>query len=376
MIPAYTGLPGSGKSYSIVKRVIIPALKSGRHVYLNVPLQEKWLEENGYTDLVHYYEIPEFTEAWLDKFIKGSVLIIDEMYDLWPAGMKTEKVPEWQRGLLARHRHMVGENGRSTEIVFACQDLAQVASFARNMVDTTFRMTKLSSVGASSSMRVDIYRGAVTGPRPPASSKINQVFERYDPAVYAAYKSHTLSDTVEAGDETASDARTNVFKGVVPLLVLLLVVALSLFSYFTLSDFFKPDIPEEVVDTPPDQPTGADIELLASTPKVQTQTLPHRSKTAAKVDYFDKATVYINGITGFGPRDLSIRANFRNGSVSDLGVSDLRRLGYRLVVINPCAARLISDDTDKLIGCLPDETTAQVEHRPPSVLEALGSERP
>ena len=39
-IDAYTGLPRSGKSYSVVKNVILPSLRQKRHVYTNIPLTQ------------------------------------------------------------------------------------------------------------------------------------------------------------------------------------------------------------------------------------------------------------------------------------------------------------------------------------------------
>lgn len=376
-IAAYTGLPGSGKSYSLVKRVVMPALKGGRHVFLNVPLNDDWVSEKGYSEQVHYYTTEQLDQSWIDEtFIKGSILIIDEMYTLWPAGVNVNKIAEHHKILLAQHRHMVGENGKSTEIIFACQDLAQVASFARNMVDTTYRMTKLTAVGANNSMRVDIYRGPVTGPQPPISKKLKSAVEKYDPEVFKAYKSHTMSETGDAGDETASDDRVNVLKGFVPIAFGLGLLLLTAFAWWTLSGFFtSSDEPVPVVEAS-DGLIAASYVPKPSTPSPAPPLPPVKKVETESSDLLADANVYINGITGFGPRDLSIRAILENGAHSDLGVPELRRLGYRLIVINVCAARLKSDTRDELIGCLPEDEKTTTEGEHPSVLRALGGERP
>lgn len=41
----YFGKPGSGKSYSVVEYVVLPALKKGRHVVTNIPLEGELLEQ-------------------------------------------------------------------------------------------------------------------------------------------------------------------------------------------------------------------------------------------------------------------------------------------------------------------------------------------
>jgi len=49
-VVAYTGLPGSGKSYGVVENVIIPCLQEGRPIVTNLPLKlgelQAWCTEN------------------------------------------------------------------------------------------------------------------------------------------------------------------------------------------------------------------------------------------------------------------------------------------------------------------------------------------
>ncbi|MCU7813401.1 MAG: hypothetical protein KZQ77_19520, partial [Candidatus Thiodiazotropha sp. (ex Notomyrtea botanica)] len=47
-IVTYVGLPGSGKSYSVVEHVILPALKNNRTVCTNIPLNKEQLSTDGY----------------------------------------------------------------------------------------------------------------------------------------------------------------------------------------------------------------------------------------------------------------------------------------------------------------------------------------
>jgi len=143
----------------------------------------------------------------------GCVLVLDEVWRLWPSGVQAKNVPEPFRKLLAEHRHMVDEHGNAMQIVLLTQDLAQIGAFARQLVENTFHHTKLTHVGTSGSYRIDVYQGPVSGPNPPRQSRLREIFGRYDPAIFKLYVSHTMSRSESAGaNETSVDARANVWK--------------------------------------------------------------------------------------------------------------------------------------------------------------------
>lgn len=215
-ILAYVGLPGSGKTYSVVANQVLPALKEGRVVVTNIPLHEEKIRE-----LVATGEIREFPtdrvaqqpELIEDYAPHGCVLIIDELWKLFPAGQKVNHVPEPFKKLLAEHRHMVDEAGRSTQIVFVTQDLAQIGAFARQLVEQTFLHKKLGELGLDGSYQCRIFHGAVTGQNPPKSTEIRTVLGRYEKRIYSLYSSHTMSKSAVAGaQEKAVDSRGNIWK--------------------------------------------------------------------------------------------------------------------------------------------------------------------
>lgn len=213
-ITAYVGLPGSGKSYGVFQNVIIPALSQGREVWTNIPfVSEKVMDQFGYQPILFDTNDIKDNENWFEEVLTpGSVLVIDELWRLWPSGMRANQIPESHKSFLAEHRHIVGKNGRSTEIVFVTQDLSQIANFARGLVETTYRSVKLDTVGMKNKFRIDIYQGAATGPNPPERQRLRQTFGRYSKEVYALYKSHTKSETGEAGVEDKVDRRANILK--------------------------------------------------------------------------------------------------------------------------------------------------------------------
>lgn len=214
---AYTGLPGSGKSYSVVEHQVLPALKAGRLVVTNLPLKRDLICADLGIDPGMLREFPaEAIAAEPDRIFdaapSGCVLVLDEVWRMFPAGLKANKVPEAFRTVFAEHRHRVDASGASMQIVLVTQDLAQISAFARQLVETTFRTSKLSTLGLNTRYRVDIFNGPVSGPNPPVSSAIRQSFGRYRKEVWRYYTSHTQSQSDQDGaDEAAVDKRANIF---------------------------------------------------------------------------------------------------------------------------------------------------------------------
>ncbi|MES9961688.1 MAG: zonular occludens toxin domain-containing protein [Sedimenticola sp.] len=216
-ITAYTGLPGSGKSYGVVEQVIIPALEGGRTVVTNIPLNEmeiyKYLHDQGQKKLdIRALDMDRAknTPNYLSSFPGGAVIVMDELWRLWPAGLKANNVPEDQKSFLAEHRHRVGADGRSQEIIFVTQDLAQIAAFARQLVEETYRATKLTAVGQKDKFRIDVFMGAAVGQNP--ANRLREIFSTYKESVFRFYSSHTMSETGQAGKEEKLDNRANALR--------------------------------------------------------------------------------------------------------------------------------------------------------------------
>ena len=125
-------------------------------------------------------------------------------------------------------------------VVLVTQDLSQISAWARDLVDKTYRTTKLDAVGANKRFRIDIYQGCVTGQKPPQSQRLRQLFDKYEVRFYDYYKSATHSETGEVGDESRADKRATIWKS--PLLWTLgfIAVAGPIFGFWGLSRFFNP----------------------------------------------------------------------------------------------------------------------------------------
>lgn len=239
-IDAYTGKPGHGKSYGVVQHVIIPSLKQNRHVVTNIPLQvDMLLEDFGgmVTQLPDdWYSRPDLNEL----APPGCVLILDELWRRWPAGLKATNVSHEDKALLAEHRHRVDKHGKSMRIILVTQDLSQVAAFATALIEQTYRVVKKTK----SSYRVDIYSGAVKGDRPPKTQLQRQSFGTFKKEVHRYYSSATMSETGAVGDESKADKRGNAFASPALWGLFLLVVVCLVGGVWGLSRFFMQGQPQ------------------------------------------------------------------------------------------------------------------------------------
>lgn len=357
-ITAYTGLPGSGKSYGVFENVIVPALENKKPVWTNIPFNENALLEK-FGVIPTGFTIDDITQNpdWFQTvFEPGAVLVLDECWRLWPAGLRANNVLMQHKSFLAEHRHMVGENGLSTEIVLVTQDLAQISSFARNLVENTFHVTKLSKVGFDKRFRVDVYFGPVTGATPPKAKREREIHGAFKPEIQALYKSHTMSKTGSAGDESRTDGRFNIlkggmFKGAVLSLFVGAPLAL-LFLILAWNKIFGGNQSEpEVAKAPQTQQQSVHGSPTApATPAPE----PRRKK---EIDVLAEFRLYISAYTpGRGPASYIFRSY--NNSTLRLEVQDMKKLGYLVTPINGCMALLkMGTLAPRPITCMEREET-------------------
>ena len=260
-IHAYVGKPGHGKSYGVVERVVIPSLKQGRHVVTNIPLNaDDLLADFGGTIQqlpANWFELSDLAEYVLP----GCVLIIDEAWRRWPQGQKSNQANPWDKTLLAEHRHMVDAKNNSMRIVIVTQDLSQIPSWARTLIETTFRVIKISK----KLYRVDVYSGVVTGDKPPASNRIRQFPGRFDKSIQSYYQSATHSATGTVGDESVADKSASFLRSYGLWSLIAIVVIGLLIGIFGIKSFFnKPVVqvhqdsaqPKTANQTPTPKPTS------------------------------------------------------------------------------------------------------------------------
>lgn len=253
-ITAYTGLPGSGKTYEVVSSVILPALAAGRRVVSNidgldsdrlrsyvssafsVPLESCGTLVFVSRDTV---QLPNFFPKWNKEsstvspspwVSPGDLVCIDEAGRFWGSGLSLLP-PHYD--FFAEHRHFVDpSSGVSCDLVVIVQDISNLHRKLKALVELSFRAKKLKSLGLSKSYVIQMWEG---------SRQIERLVGRtenknYKKEIYDLY--HSYSGGV--GTELVTDSRQNVLKSW-KLWVFLGVAPLVLaFTVWRISSFFAP----------------------------------------------------------------------------------------------------------------------------------------
>ncbi len=234
----YFGKPGSGKSYSVVEYVVIPALKKGRHVVTNIPLEEELLVQ-VFGGQITQLPLDALDNPDLPDLIPhGAVAVIDECWRRWPSGQRVAHAAKNDLQWLKEHRHRVDTEGNAMQVVLVTQDPADLASWVRKLITHSFHMHKLDTVGAAGKFGIKVYLGCPTGERIPAKYLVREAFGSYKPEIYQYYRSATQSQTLDVGDEKAMDRRANIWTSGGMIATLLFVAMAVPTGLWSLSYFF------------------------------------------------------------------------------------------------------------------------------------------
>lgn len=246
-ISAYVGVPGSGKSYEVVKSVILPAIASGRKVVSNVygldkdkiysyllrknrKLTKEKLGDLVYVDNDKCLE-PDFLPSMENKeaFCKpGDLIIIDEVWRIWGSD---KDIPKNHRSFIAEHRHFSDhETGLTCDLVVINQDVAQIPRFIKDRIETTYRMQKHVGLGFRNRYRVDVFQGIKLF----KSNRTTYYQEKYDKEIFELYKSYESNNAKEG----VVDNRQNIFSSNKFLFYTILVISTVIISIYFLYDFF------------------------------------------------------------------------------------------------------------------------------------------
>ena len=206
----------------------------------------------------------------------------------------------------------------------------------RNLVETTYRVSKLSKVGASKMYRVDVYGGPVTGPSPPIARREREIPGRFKKDVYQLYKSHTKS-TVGAGDETRADGRFNVLKGAKLKMLGVALVACLFFAYFGFNSFLN-ESPFAGSDAPVSESVTQDAKPAPSDRFKPVKAIPVEPDLSDFLDDADRVFITYNAGV-FPDIRYELRAVFGDG-YADLTPGQLRDAGYQVTPVSQCLVRI------------------------------------
>ena len=164
-IRAVSGKPGAGKSLFLVSRVIEPAVKADRTVYVygldGLTLPHERLEGDFLLPTRSGHYLPDLDR--LRELEGGSIVIFDEAHMVFGAGSGKEMgadLREW----FARHRHYTDRAGRSMEIWVAVQDAMQLTAQFRALVAEFYHFKRGTLLGIKGMSFMNVWDGPPGAP--------------------------------------------------------------------------------------------------------------------------------------------------------------------------------------------------------------------
>jgi zona occludens toxin len=240
-IMAYTGVMGSGKTYEGVSTAALNALKQGRRVVTNISgfnydairdylgnLSDGSMLEPEKIVVIHSKRVtePHFffdPDVQSDSVVKpGDLVLIDEVWAFWGTDAK---LPAEHMKFFRMHRHYTElGTGTSCDLVIMIQDLTSLHRSIKGVLESTFKFTKMKTLGLSSAYRVEVYEGRIQR----KSTLVSASVKKYDKRIFPLYKSYDGGQ----GNEKVVDDRQNLLRNKSFLFVIFLAVAGLLFAGF------------------------------------------------------------------------------------------------------------------------------------------------
>ncbi|MCG5048031.1 zonular occludens toxin [Pectobacterium brasiliense] len=287
-ISTYVGVPGSGKSFEVVRSVIIPAVAQGRRVVsniygLNPEKIYEFVKRNNKTEnenmgvVVHvsneqvqdeyFFPYKNAVTDGKDTFCQaGDLICVDEAWRIWGSD---STVPQNHKSFIAEHRHFAHhETGVTCDLVVVNQSIANLPRFIRDRTETVYKMTKLKNLGLRSAYRVEIYGGA----KLTKSERVSVKNYFYDKKIFPLYQSYDGN-----GLEQVVDKRQSIFSNATLLITIAALIILVSLGGWYLWGFFHPESkkvpvhqnqPTEIVSQPQQNPA---VPAPVASPKISTQ---------------------------------------------------------------------------------------------------------
>jgi zona occludens toxin (predicted ATPase) len=177
MIAIVSGLPGSGKTLSALKRFIIPAIKEGRQIYTNIEgidllglsLYTEFPYEKAQKNLIAHELQDEkdiktnqplepfkfSTKRMLEGIALNSLVVIDEAQVFWNNRDYASEENKRLLPFLQKHRHY------GIDIIFLTQNIDQLDIGIRRLAQVHYRLRRMTNSGLSKVVKVDIYPDAM-----------------------------------------------------------------------------------------------------------------------------------------------------------------------------------------------------------------------
>lgn len=248
-ITFYGGVMGSGKSYEVVSGPVCDAVAAGRRVVTNVAgineekiheyliAKRKGINPDRLGSIVHVTDERVMQPAFFPDEKKpdvatvvqgGDLVVIDEAWRFWDG-----KLPDEHMQFFRMHRHYVqADTGVTCDVVLISQDINGLHRSLKAVIELSFRMHKLKSIGQPTAYRVEMYEGYKQN----KSTRVSTFVKKYQKDVFPLYKSYDGDNA----KEVQVDKRQNMLRDPKVIGTAVAVVLLWSFGgYFTYRFFAR-----------------------------------------------------------------------------------------------------------------------------------------
>jgi zona occludens toxin len=399
MINIILGPPGGGKSYEAVVYHILPALRDGRKVITNLPLNIDLLRRVDVKypalidlrmDLIDIVEkksvwnqfhrlydsltvnrkvqpfstLRDFGDSWRHPTTgTGPLYVIDECHKALPARGTSLEVDEW----FAEHRHELAD------VLLLTQSYGKVSKSVIDLLQVCYRVKKATALGLETSYIRKVQDGV-------RGEVVNETVRSYDSRFFQFYKSHTKSTA--PGQEQAANDIIPLWKRW-PFIGMMIIFPLFFFMLYTAMNHKKP-VPPSFVTTQPasalpiasvriEPVQSAPLALPASTalPVSSVSAVPttvdfsssvlisNESKPVTPSKFvqtashpFDGYVIHITSFVESSERWMYGFSVDQNGQDSfHLAQLELEKSGYSIKKLSNCAAMLTYKDIHFFVVC-------------------------
>jgi zona occludens toxin len=147
----------------------------------------------------HFFYDPDVPHE--SVVLPGDLVLIDEVWAFWGTGGKLSS--EHQK-FFRMHRHYTEQGtGTSCDLCIMIQDLSSLHRFIRGVLESTYKFTKMKTLGLSSRYRVEVYEGN----KQSRATLVSVTVKKYDKRIFPLYQSYEGGQ----GKEKSVDDRQNLF---------------------------------------------------------------------------------------------------------------------------------------------------------------------
>lgn len=343
MINMLVGAIGGGKSYEAVVYHVIPAVKEGRKVKTNLPLniqhfRDVFGDKADLIELVHptklnprpFSSIEDYKDDWrCPDTNRGALFVIDECHKMLPKGSTNRDVEEY----FAESRHAGHDH------LLITQSDRKISRNIVDMVQILYRVRKNTALGSQNSYVKKVqdgYRGEV----------MNTEIRKYKKTYFAFYQSHTQSN--KAVMEAAAKDVKPIWKhwSVYGFGFCMVIVTYGLFAgWFNLFGNLVPEVSAtQVIPEPPPMKSKQELTLATLGEPVTEQITPTPPE---KITHpYSKVMFHVSGGIANEDKNLSLISASQNGQqVFLLPSTELERAGYQVTYLAECSVEIAYPDT-------------------------------